>query len=79
MSSYDEEVLNKATAREQLIAKGYRQRTCVKCNGLGRKTYAGNSVTYPCFSCNGRGWSWVSPEQQNLEDFMRDRKRGIGG
>jgi DnaJ-class molecular chaperone len=76
---YTEDLANQVKAREELEAKGYRQVTCKKCNGLGRKIYAGNSVTYPCFSCAGRGWSWVSPEQQNLEDFMRDRNRGIGG
>jgi hypothetical protein len=53
----DKDLLDRIKTSEELRKRGYRQKTCKACSGIGR---AGRTM-YPCLSCDGRGYRWVAP------------------
>lgn len=55
MMKTDKEIADELDAKDRLIARGYKQLKCEKCNGFGQ---FGSVV---CWKCEGRGYYWQAP------------------
>jgi DnaJ-class molecular chaperone len=66
----DKELADALDARDRLINRGYVQKACDKCKGLGRIQLFNkdNDFSYTeCFRCEGKGFWWKAPYEVTFD------------